>query len=337
MIRLGFLASLFWLGASVSGLVCADTVQLSNGDRLSGSVDSISGGRLVLQTDYAGRVTIALEKISELSTDNAFDVRVGKQRKSGQFVASAAGQALQQGATSEPIQLTEVRSATLNQTRLPAFIADWESRVDVAAVLSTGNSSTESLNTLIESTYTQERSEHQLALLVSREVAEDATTKDQRNLDYGYKLFLSDRWFASANANYFKDELKQIDMRVNGGAGAGFQFVNNSIMELSTELGLSAVYEEIEGVEETQPAGRWAVDFRRFFLNKRMELFHRQALLFIPSEDRGEVLTSSTGVRFALSDRIDTALRMDLNYETDPPVGNKALDSTYSLGVGFKF
>ncbi|MEC7990437.1 MAG: DUF481 domain-containing protein, partial [Pseudomonadota bacterium] len=68
-----------------------------------------------------------------------------------------------------------------------------------------------------------------------------------------------------------------------------------------------------------------------------LEIFHRQSILAIAAEERGQVLNSSTGIRFALSDRIDTALRTDLNYETDPPAGSKKADTTFTLGVGLKF
>ena len=65
-----------------------------------------------------------------------------------------------------------------------------------------------------------------------------------------------------------------------------------------------------------------------------MELFHRQTVLAIASGESGQVLTSSTGLRFALSERIDTALRTDINYETDPPLGSENTDTTYTLGIG---
>ncbi|MEC7976194.1 MAG: DUF481 domain-containing protein, partial [Pseudomonadota bacterium] len=163
------------------------------------------------------------------------------------------------------------------------------------------------------------------------------TSKDQVDLSYGYKRFISPRWFGSANSNYFRDELKDIDQRLTLGGGLGFQVLNSSRGVLSTELGVSAVQERLNGVDRTNPAARWAIDFQRYFFNRRLEIFHRQSILAIAEEERGQVLTSSTGIRFALSDRIDTALRTDLNYETDPPAGSKKADTTYTLGLGLKF
>ena len=54
----------------------AGTVVLNNGDRLSGEVDSISGGRLLLDTEYAGRVPIRLDAIESVTSPVEFHVRL---------------------------------------------------------------------------------------------------------------------------------------------------------------------------------------------------------------------------------------------------------------------
>ena len=212
---------------------------------------------------------------------------------------------------------------------------DWVSRVDLSAVFSSGNSTTESFNTLAESRLKRTNAEHLATLLRNTEKAEGVTSKDQVDLSYGFKRFFSPRWYGSANGNYFRDELKDIDQRLS--LGAGWFNWPTVVWVLSTEVGVSAVQERLDGIDRTNPAGRWAIDFQRYFFDRRMELFHRQTVLAIASENRGQVLTSSTGLRFALSERIDTALRTDINYETDPPPGSKKTDTTYTLGIGLKF
>ena len=95
--------------------------------------------------------------------------------------------------------------------------------------------------------------------------------------------------------------------------------------------------EELDGEDETNPAVRWGLEYNRFFFSKKMEAFHKQSVLFIPDSDRGEVLESSTGVRYALNSRIDATARVDVNHETEPAPGNSKTDVTYNLGVGIKF
>ena len=79
------------------------------------------------------------------------------------------------------------------------------------------------------------------------------------------------------------------------------------------------------------------MDYKKLLLARRLELFHKQSMLIIPDSDRGEVISASTGVRFALSDKIDTIARVDLNLETKPVPGNSKTEVTYTVGIGVKF
>ena len=49
--------------------VSADTVWLNNGDRLSGEIILLDGGKLALKTKYAGQVLIAWKDIDTLRSD----------------------------------------------------------------------------------------------------------------------------------------------------------------------------------------------------------------------------------------------------------------------------
>ncbi|TFG41212.1 MAG: hypothetical protein E4H48_06410, partial [Syntrophobacterales bacterium] len=55
----------FFLTATAS----ADDVFLKNGNRLSGTIVSMSEAKLVLETDFAGRLTIDWNHVEQLATD----------------------------------------------------------------------------------------------------------------------------------------------------------------------------------------------------------------------------------------------------------------------------
>jgi putative salt-induced outer membrane protein YdiY len=157
------------------------------------------------------------------------------------------------------------------------------------------------------------------------------------DFDYLYKRFLNEKWYGSGNLEYFEDELKGVDSRITLGAGVGYQFWDDSFGSLSSDIGISYVEEEIDGEDSSNPALRWGLDYRRYLFSKKMEAFHKQSVLFIPDSDRGEVLTSSTGVRYVLNSRIDATARVDVDHETEPAEGNSKTDVTYNLGIGIKF
>ena len=59
------------------GVVGVDEVIFLNGDRLTGTIVSAAGGKLILKTEAAGEITIDLAKVKTFSTDPPVDVRVG--------------------------------------------------------------------------------------------------------------------------------------------------------------------------------------------------------------------------------------------------------------------
>ena len=314
-----------------------DTVVVENGDVLTGEIDSIARGRLVLSTTYAGDVVIDMAAVREIETEGNYTLRLQDKRVVGRLASVDGAPVAITANANIPFAIEDLVLATQSKLAFTSLVREWDSRVDLALALSSGNSTAESYNTLIESDYKRDRTAHQITLLVNTEDSEGLKTKDQLDLDYGFKLFLSDQWFSSANAEYFSDPIKDVDQRISVGMGAGYQFVDNSFGALSTELGLSAVQEELDGDDEVSPAIRWGLDYNRYFFAKRVELFHRQSLLIIPDDDRGQVMSSTSGLRFALNHRIDTAFRVDLNYETDPTPGNEKTDTTYTLGLGIRF
>jgi putative salt-induced outer membrane protein YdiY len=314
-----------------------DTVVVENGDILTGKVDSIAGGRLVLATTYAGSVVIDMTAVRELETESTYNLRLRDKRLTGRLSVVDGALVVVTKTADIPYEISDLRVASQSKLALASLVGEWNSRVDLALALSSGNSTAESFNTLVESDFKQDRTAHQITLLVNTEDSEGLKTKDQVDFDYGFKLFFADQWFSAAHAEYFSDPIKDVDQRITVGIGAGYQFADNSFGALSTELGFSAVQEQLDGVDEVNPAIRWGIDYNRYFLAKRFELFHRQSLLVIPDADRGQVLSSSTGLRFELNHRIDTAFRVDLNYETDPIPGNEKADTTYTLGLGIRF
>jgi len=62
------------------GSAAADQVVFLNGDRLTGTIVSAEGGKLILRTEGAGEVTIDLARVRLFSSDEPIDVRVGDKK-----------------------------------------------------------------------------------------------------------------------------------------------------------------------------------------------------------------------------------------------------------------
>ena len=315
----------------------ADTIFLANEDRLSGKVDSISSGQILLKTNYAGTLSINVDSVKRVETDEelVFKMTDGE-RISGRLTKRDSVLSLiDASGNTRPIILANIVSA-VRETKRTIAAPMLRSRLDLSAAIATGNSDTLAANALFESTLKRLKSAHDLSLFVSREEANNLKTKDQIDADYGYKHFVSERWFASGQVEYFRDPLKNIKRQINLGAGLGFQAWDHSLSALSMEAGVSAVLEKLTESQQN-PAFRWGLDYTQYLWGKQLEFFHKHSLLVIADGARGQVIDASTGLRLALTDRLDTHFRIDHQIDTKPPPEVDKIDTTYSLGIGIKF
>ena len=90
-----------------AGGVCrADQVVLDNGDRISGTVKRVSDGKLVIETEYAGDVSVDLKRITSLQTDSEMTVVLEDDtRLYGPL--SGSPQHLEVSGAAEPVDLTQ--------------------------------------------------------------------------------------------------------------------------------------------------------------------------------------------------------------------------------------
>lgn len=164
--------------------------------------------------------------------------------------------------------------------------------------------------------------------------------------DYNLRWKYGDSWYAVAGFEYFQDPIKDIDQRTTTGAGVGHTFWESARGALRTDAGVSRVFEEIGGDAADMPGGsrgsdnnpalRWGLQFNRWLVADRLEVFHNNRLLRILASEPSSVWDSDTGIRFHLNSRWLAALRVDLQHETAPAAGRRKTDSSYALAVGVK-
>lgn len=318
-----------WAALAISGGANADVIQLTNGDRISGTVGNITSGNVTVTTAYAGDVVIAMASVADIQTDGTYDVTLTSgDQVSGQLVADGV---LVNGNV-RPTRIADISLLAPPPSDEPV----WTSRIDAFATLSNGNAKTQTLSLIGDSLYTHGKNEHRVTAYWGDAEAEGETTQEQIEIDYTYRRYLQNDWYAGANVEYFRDALKDVDSRWTVGASLGKLFWDNALGRFSAEIGISQVFEDLAGDSESNPAVRWAMGYNRF-LSPTMEFYHNNEILKILDSDRGEIFDSSTGLRFSMSDALSISLRTDFRHETKPPEGAHRSDITYAVGVGYVF
>lgn len=319
-----------------AGIASADVLHLSSGDRLSGEIDSIVGGKVVLKTDFAGTIAVQLETVKHLESEKTFEIRTADgSRTRGQFaVTSDTQQFRADGGQVEDLDLASVRSAGENKLGLADLGSDWTNRFEAGISASSGNSDTTSQNYLLESVLTRSRSDHNLQFTFNTQEDDGVKTKESLLAGYRYRHFFGEQWYGLGNVGYQQNKFKGVDYRWTLGVGGGYRFWDNSTGALSTDLAANYVMEELDGVTDENPALRWGVNWNRFIMAKKAELFYEHNVLFIFADQENTVYNGSAGVRYSLNKMLTANLRIDLSHETEPAPDRKKTDLTYVIGVG---
>ncbi len=340
----GFITGLLGLATRA----VADEVQFNNGDRLTGTVVGVDGGKMKIKTKVAGEVTVDLKDVKTFSTDAPVAVKL----KDGTVVhqkvsADGAGQVVLGGAATPAapgvvppaggrnVPLTEVKRVNADE--------NFTGSVTVGGLLTRGNSDTEQLTVNAEAVRRTETDRITLGAgyFFGR----------QRDLNTGDKTTTTDNWFALGKYDYFldeklyafgamrveKDRIADLDLRLTPSAGVGYQWAEGPEFNFNTEAGLAFVHEQYTNDDtEDHVAARLAYHVDKQ-LNDKVSLFHN--LVYLPSLERLDDynLIADGGVRATLTEQMFTEFKIQWNYDSTPAPTASRSDLRYILGVGWKF
>ena len=302
--NLAALAVLFSLNAG------ADVVHFKNGDRLTGDRVEAEAGFVAIDVPDLGVWKIPDELVARVVT--AEDAGAPAERPDAAVIPGIGG-----------------------------LIDAWDVTVDLATTTATGNTETSDLNFVAGATRTGEHLDHVLGAAWHRGEVERVLAKDQLDLNYDLRWKYRDSWYAVANFGYFRDPIKDIGRRYTAGAGLGHTFWTSPRGTLSTDGGLSQVFEQLASIADasvsaSNPALRWSLSYQHWLAPERLELFHHNQLLHILASDRGTVWDSDTGLRLHVNSRWQAGVRLDLQHETTPAAGRGRTDVAYALSLGVK-
>ncbi len=335
------LATMALLLAS-AGVAQADTVVLDNGDRMTGTIIQVTGGTMEFRPEATrAAVTISWQRIATLSTDDVIQVLL----QDGTEIIGRAEKAddgrirLISTDLDEPVTL---RTAAVSQIRGPDTPARDRVRttggLNVGGTLTRGNTRTESYN--INGSFEARTNVNRFRLDgQANQAKEDGElSRDNAQGTARYDHFLSERIYANSYVSLAKDRFRDLRLRTSVGAGFGYQFFDTAQRQLSAELGGGYVNEDYyEADNESNPAGRWALDYEERLFGGGIRFFHRQEGLVSLEDADDFVVSAQTGVRFPLMFGVTGTAQVNVDYDNTPPSGNSKTDQAYVLTMGYSW
>jgi hypothetical protein len=317
---------------SLAWPVAADTVWLNNGDRLSGEILLLDGGKLALKTKYAGRVLIDWQDIDTLSSDKPLTLRrdgldsaVGHQLK-----AAGKGKVQVADGSGDTLALASITRLVPPRPLLEGRV--WEGNLDAKLDMERNQDRTDEWKLKGSTRVEHGRWRHMLSGELERETENGEETEDNWELEYDLDRFLTDHWFWRTGYEQQEDQFEGLSRLRILGTGPGYRFWDNELGRLDLIGQVNRV--RLDSVYGDLAFDTWSLewDYKRLLWGTRLE-FYSTAEVQVPQIDAIDyVFDGEAGLRYHLNDWARLSLLYELNQLRG--LGTTVADRRYLIGIG---
>jgi putative salt-induced outer membrane protein YdiY len=336
--------------AVAAPVAVADTIALTNGDRLTGTVVALSEEGLALETAFLGEVTAAWDAVDGLTSDAPLYVSfTGDQVVRGTLVITD-GEALVATADAGQVRIDRdmilaIRSearyleyqAELERQLDPGMADLWIASVDGALSLTDGNAETRSVNLGMRAARTTSRDRTSLyltSLFASNSTTgTPLTTANAVRGGTRYELELSDNVFTFGFADLESDRFQELDLRLVLGGGMGLHLVDTDRTELQVFGGGSSNQEYFEsGVR--RKTGEAVVGQEWTYRLNRLTSFTERLALYPNLSEIGEYrMTFDSTATTRLNEWLNWQVTVSDRYLSNPRPGKAGNDLLFTTGI----
>ncbi len=322
----------------------ADEVTLINGDVLSGKLSTLVDGTLELRTDLAGDVTVKLEDIDTLSTDEPVTLELADgsilQRT---LIPSGPGKfRIEAGETVQEQEFNVTDISAVNRPPKPK--PQWEGGLSAGWTVASGNTKSDNQSLSFNAVKRMEKDRLTVGADYGRGTQEDpATGQDVKTEDWWralakYDYFFVKKAYAFVNGRYEKDALAALDRRMVIGGGVGYQIIETDRTTLGAEGGLASLYEKYD----TNMDGDTKLSLQMGYnvghaIAENLAVLHD--LSYLPSTENFSdyYLTTTAELIGEFTKRFFGSFKVIFNYDSTPATGKGSTDVKYILGIGLTF
>src|SRR5690606_839552 len=253
----------------------ADTVWLTNGDKLTGTIQLFDSGQLLLKTEYAGTITLDVQKISTLETDQALLVKqndfTGEHAKS--LKPAGQGQVeLVNGETPKVVALASIR-----QMMPPKPVVQdltWTGNLDFSADYKRAENDIRDYDIDLDTKARHGAWRHGIGAEYDHETKDGERKTDRVELDYDLDRFLTKQFFWQGQLKYSHDRIEDLETQRTIGTGPGYQFWDDELGAFSVAgLFNRNDYVFADGSSENFNSVTAEWDYKRYLYGKNLELY----------------------------------------------------------------
>ncbi len=260
---------------SLSTPLLADTVWLKNGDKLTGTIKVFDGGKLLLNTKYAGDIPLDWREVKTLESDQHLlvkqDAYTGEISKS-LHAADDGKVTLANGDVPETVDLASIQQIMKPKPVVTDLV--WKGNVDAALDFQRAENDTNDYNIGFKTSATHGRWRHNAKGEYNHESQDDVTTINNWSAEYSLDRFITDKWFWDGRLTYKHDGVEDLRRQRTAGTGPGYQFWDDELGAFKVGSLLNWTDYEYANGEKDQfysVSGTW--DYNRYLIGKKVEFF----------------------------------------------------------------
>ncbi len=327
--------------AMVNHIAAADEIKLKNGDILTGTIIKKETDKLIINTRYAGDISIAWSEIASLNSTTPVKVVLADQSSfTGVIEQSEPGRAkikINHLNAKADIDLKELRYINPSAEVSGVGVA-WSGQVNIGGAITQGNTDTSLIRADGEAIARTKDNRFTIGAIVNRAQSNDVDTEYNSRGYMKYDHFLSKKWYLYANTTLENDKFRDIDLRATAGVGNGYQIYEQDDLNLAIEGGINYVDVNYAMAEDDGYAsGRWALRYDQKLLSGNVQFFHQHEVLFGLEDIANTLVFSKTGLRVPIAKNLNASTQINLDYNNQPVANRRKLDKTllFSLGYGW--
>lgn len=320
-----------------------DFVTTHDGGHITGQINHITDTTIVIQTDYAGEITIQRDKVSGFSTQQLLSVRLQdettitgyiEQYENNQLlIKHPQGQlitSLQNIAESWSPLDTDPRLVRIQQKQ-QAEARHWSYQANLDLTGKEGNSDEFGLNLGLAAELKGQKDSLKIYANIDQAERDGEDSSDEIIVGAEYNAYTNDPWGWYLRAQLEKDEFENLDLRTLLGAGVNYRVFHSPDHSLELRSGLAYRHEKFkDGNTEQAPSLDFGLihDWQFADWGKMTN-----KLTYTPAiDDFGDyLLTHDSGIEIplGLSDQWQLKLGLQNDYTSMPAEDRKHLDTSY--------
>lgn len=329
-----------WLAAAAAILLLqpawSDTLMTTNGSSISGEIRAITLESVIIQTDFAGEITIDRLQVTQLMTESPLTLELadGSEVTALAELTEDGDLRLRNDDIDRRVPADQLVSARIPGAYLPEDAdgdPDRHWKYSIAADLNGKRGNAEEMGTMIR-TEAVLNGDNEIKLYASmdRGKTNGIESSDEIILGSSYVIYTHDPWGWFVNAELERDRFESIDLRTNVSTGLSYRLLNRPGHTLQLQTGIGYRHESYtDNTSDDTPTLDIGLE-HALTIASWMEMTN--TLSFVPSvtDFSDYQFVQDSGLTMPIGNT-DLSIRLGIknNYNKVPAAGRERLDTIY--------